>query len=1386
MKIKFMVLVLFAIMVIGLSIVPGCSEGDDPVNLEIISISSNPETVAPMRESMLYAELDYDGDASPYYLWQTPDGGTVHSMGDSAVWDAPDTQGVFGVVLEVSASGVSDVDTIYILVDAAGSGYYDYLVIDSLIASAETLRTETQTVIKVFYTYDGENIVEFNWAGSGSFAEAADSAVWTAPAYAGNYTITAQVIAGDLSDMADITLNVYDSIPPVHLEITSLEADADSVPRRGSIGIHSEVEYNRATHLLYDWFVEAGSITDGEDVTFYAPDSVGTFWVMLIVTEAFGDKSDTATIDIRVLDIDLEDTLDIRTMHMTPPEVGTLDTAIISSEVYYNGLNPLEYIWNIDGGSIIGDTSSVTWVTPETPGTYRLSLRVTDGVLVDSQRVSLEVMHTLRITDIVFSPESVGVGLETDLTAEYIYTGTDSIDWEWYISAGMIESSGNEAHYRATNAPTSIKVGVIASDGILADTLEETFRVYVPPEDTLWITSMIAEPDSIVNDGSIEHPSALIFSEIYYTGDAMVDYDWSASGGTVSGTTVSAIWRPGSEEWGSFWVYLEVDAADLYDIDSVRVHYYPELEDSLIIIGIIPTPSSIGLGGTSIIHSDVFYTGDSLLEYQWNSIGGSITTGADTARFTADLEGIYPIRLVATDGAIADTMMDSIRVLDISVDSLFIVSFTTDRDSILEGEHVNLEADIFYTGDGSVSYSWEYDDGILDTYGTHGRWTAPMRGGDYRVWFIATDDSLYDTAFVEIKVTELVDSLNINDVYVASGNPFVNSEMQICADVEYTGEDTLDFYWCAEVCWITEDSSCAVWETPPDSGRYYVTVTVTDGVLSDMDTIWFDVIDPGTIEITSYEASAYNVLSYDTVRFEMTALYTGPHTLNYDWITDRGAITNYEAGRRIMYWEAPPYNVTAHIGAVAFDGVIADTQFISISVTETVDSLIIGHVTHSPDTGIPGEPVEVIAAISSVGGTPELTWSSTAGSFSPIDEATTYWTPPDEFGTYPLTISADMPPFHEDTTIHIIVYDRSRDTLEIDPLPLLEVFVEEILVIDPEIRYNRGEALRYEWSADGGRFISESDIARWTALDSGLYHIRLEVTDGFLSDEQIFEVSATYNRYTDDIEVSPEIVVLEVGETVTLDVTVFDNYDAIVTDPMLEYRVLGDAIEWDEGTMTATAVLASEYPASIEVTADTVVDATTYIYVWDMIPDTVLAEPATANTAIDATARVDLTLWSTSHDSEVEYAPWMETYWPHHCEYFAEITFDPEVGLEFDGIREGSCLFDFSVRMPARDTLDVYIPLTVIDEPVFGYVRGIVQDEEGDPVEGALIEMETGLLTPAYEYQTTDESGVFDYDSVVTGRRGVEVTKDGYLPLHTTIDVVSPGVSDAILILIEH
>ena len=256
------------------------------------------------------------------------------------------------------------------------------------------------------------------------------------------------------------------------------------------------------------------------------------------------------------------------------------------------------------------------------------------------------------------------------------------------------------------------------------------------------ITSLEAEADWTAPMGSL----LVTCNASSPNGDDLI-YDWSTTGGTITGTGPEVTWTA-------------LDSAGFYDVTvtvtdggggeatkqvtiTVRANNPPYIS-SLVADADWTTPS----GSLQVTCNATDPDGDEL-SYEWSASGGNISgTGAAVNWIAPEEVGIYHVTVVVTDGhGEEDTMLvylsaatgtpPTIEDLIVTAEHQYLKKTTTGY-KVGKTKEYYIEC-IASSTSGELVYEWSCDGGQIAGEGSMITWTAPDTEGDVTVTVVVTD-----------------------------------------------------------------------------------------------------------------------------------------------------------------------------------------------------------------------------------------------------------------------------------------------------------------------------------------------------------------------------------------------------------------------------------------------------------------------------------------------------------------------------------------------------------------------------------------------------------------------------------------------------------------------
>ncbi|MGB5925838.1 MAG: PKD domain-containing protein [Dehalococcoidia bacterium] len=232
-------------------------------------------------------------------------------------------------------------------------------------------------------------------------------------------------------------------------------------------------------------------------------------------------------------------------------------------------------------------------------------------------------------------------------------------------------------------------------------------------------------------------------------GDAL-SYDWSVSGGNISGTGVAVNWTA-PNSLGSYNVTVTVsDGRGGQVMQQVTIEVRANRSPTItsLVAGADWTAPS---GSVQVTCTASDADGDQL-SYEWTATAGTISGTGAAVNWTAPQEvGIFDITVVVTDGhgsSATRTLLISVATLQPPIIEQLLI--TKDRyghcylkksgEEYLVGKRqmYDIECIVADTSNG-VSYNWSCNGGEISGEGSMITWTAPNASTDVTVTVIVSD-----------------------------------------------------------------------------------------------------------------------------------------------------------------------------------------------------------------------------------------------------------------------------------------------------------------------------------------------------------------------------------------------------------------------------------------------------------------------------------------------------------------------------------------------------------------------------------------------------------------------------------------------------------------------
>ena len=738
----------------------------------------------------------------------------------------------------------------------------------------------------------------------------------------GDHTITVQVTDGSLTDSETLTVTVNEvNVAPVlnaigdkgtselvELTFTATASDTDVVDN----------VVNTLTFSFDGTFPLGAAITDDGNFTWTPTESqVGSHDITVQVTD--GSLTDSETLTVTVRDVNVApvlNTIDDQTVNefveLTFTATASDDDSLTFS---FDGTFP--------SGAAITDDGNFTWTPTESQdGDHTITVQVTDGSLTDSETLTVTVNEvnvapvlnaigdkgTSELVELTFT----ATASDTDVVDNVVNTLTFSFDGTFPLGAAITDD-GNFTWTPTESQDGDHTITVQVTDGSLTDS--ETLTVTVNEVNVAPVLNTI--DDQTVNE----------FVELTFTATASDDdsLTFSFDGTFPSGAAITDdgnfTWTPTESQDGDHTITVQVTDGSLTDSETLTV--------TVNEVNVAPVLNAIGDKGTSELVELTFTATasdtdvvDNVVNTLTFSFDGTFPSGAaitDDGNFTwtptESQDGDHTITVQVTDGSLTDSETLTVTVRDVNVAP---VLNTIDDQTV--NEFVELTFTATASDDDSLTFSFDgtFPSGAAITDDGNFTWTpTESQDGDHTITVQVTDGSLTDSETLTVTVNEV----NVAPVLNAIGDKGTSELVELTftatasdTDVVDNVVNTLTFSFDGTFplgAAITDDGNFTWTPTESQDGDHTITVQVTDGSLTDSETLTVTVKDT-TAPVTTLPADAF-ITTWRTDSANQTiTIPVGGSTARYsiDWGDNSPAETDITGDSTHTYREADSYTVS--------------------------------------------------------------------------------------------------------------------------------------------------------------------------------------------------------------------------------------------------------------------------------------------------------------------------------------------------------------------------------------------------------------------------------------------------------------------------------------------
>ena len=683
----------------------------------------------------------------------------------------------------------------------------------------------------------------------------------------GDHTITVQVTDGSLTDSETLTVTVNEvNVAPVlnaigdkgtselvELTFTATASDTDVVDN----------VVNTLTFSFDGTFPSGAAITDDGNFTWTPTESQdGDHTITVQVTDGSLTDSETLTVTVNEVNVaPVLNTIDDQTVNefveLTFTATASDDDSLTFS---FDGTFP--------SGAAITDDGNFTWTPTESQdGDHTITVQVTDGSLTDSETLTVTVNEvnvapvlnaigdkgTSELVELTFT----ATASDTDVVDNVVNTLTFSFDGT-FPSGAAITDDGNFTWTPTESQDGDHTITVQVTDGSLTDS--ETLTVTVRDVN-------VAPVLNTIDDQTVNELVELTFTATASDDDSLTfSFDGTFPSGAAITDDGNFTWTPTESQDGDHTITVQVTDGSLTDSETLTV--------TVNEVNVAPVLNAIGDKGTSKLVELTFTATasdtdvvDNVVNTLTFSFDGTFPLGAaitDDGNFTwtptESQDGDHTITVQVTDGSLTDSETLTVTVRDVNVAP---VLNTIDDQTV--NEFVELTFTATASDDDSLTFSFDgtFPSGAAITDDGNFTWTpTESQDGDHTITVQVTDGSLTDSETLTVTVNEV----NVAPVLNAIGDKGTSELVELTftatasdTDVVDNVVNTLTFSFDGTFplgAAITDDGNFTWTPTELQDGDHTITVQVTDGSLTDSETLTVTVKDT-TAPVTTLPADAF-------------------------------------------------------------------------------------------------------------------------------------------------------------------------------------------------------------------------------------------------------------------------------------------------------------------------------------------------------------------------------------------------------------------------------------------------------------------------------------------------------------------------------------------------
>ena len=983
------------------------------------------------------------------YDWNTSDGNIIN--GAQSLSPEIDAPGTYLLNILNTENGCSSTDQLEIIQDTI-SPLVSIVVTDTLDCAIDSL------ILDGSASSQGPSF-NFTWAAANPSFLSGTNTLQPFASGAGNFFLTILNTENNCQSTAIVEV-LQDTIAPI------ADAGPDMI-----INCYNETQILDGTassitpEISYQWTgtgIDMGANTTTPTI------STGDTYILNVINTSNSCESVDSVI--------VTENFDTPVVSILPPAILTCTDSLITMDASASSQGMLfEYNWTTTNGSIVSGMDTDQAVASQA-GSYQLEILNTlsgctaiDTVIVTQDTnfplATITPSATLNCTTTSVQLNGLGSSQGSDFT------------FVWNTSNGSIASGANTLQPTVDAPGTySLVITDLLNDCEAVTVIEVPIDTLAPNADAGATSTITCASPELILDGNNSDQG------MNYT------YSWTTPDGNIisgSNTLSPTIDTPGQYD-------LLVQNTDNGCNNTAMVTI---LEDVVVPSINIITPDVLSCTTTNVM---LDASASDMVSFNWSTLDGNISNGANTSIATADQAGNYQLILINTQNGCADT--STVEVLQDTISPMAVIApatILTCQDTIL-----TLDGNSSSTGM-EFAYLWSTADGVMESGNTNTQVdiSAP---GNYQLEITNNTNGCINTANIDILQNIVAPQITIAPPSILT---CIQTDAMLEASILNAGNQLYNYNWSTLDGNMTAGMTAPI-ATSDAPGTYEITITDTEnGCLNTTDIqVQQDTVAP-TISITLPDTLTCFA---ESILLDATSSSSGFLFLN-NWQTPDGLILN--GSDELTPEIASPGTYTLMVENTAngcqSTGAIEVAQNIS---TPAITILL-------PDTlSCSQTSLNLDANGSSSGSTFAYNWSTTNGNILSGGQSSTPII--DEPGLYTLSIQ-DTHNGCVDSLSTLVAEDVLLPSLSINPPDILNC-ATTTLVLDGQ-QSSSGPEFEYLWTSSPGNITGPDNLSTAMIDEPGNYTLTVLNTNNGCSDSLLVMVDQDITLPEVTIE-TPEVL----------------------------------------------------------------------------------------------------------------------------------------------------------------------------------------------------------------------------------------------------------------------